>query len=203
MINRSFQEDRARSCQELRRICRTEAERSRQLRIDEVCTQKEGSKSTVHQLMAQIQEQQDKVNSLSDAKEFYDPETASSSGLFHVPSHTMSIPSPRGMTSRDSCLQLATRNSFGTTGHVFEDLLAPDEPSSAFFGNSNNLASASCGSSIDWQRSPTDTSTIAKREDVLGKRTQDLCNTDTSICQEVFDLEYSVSCRRNLSSKIV
>lgn len=58
----------------------------------------------------------------------------------------MSIPSPRGLISRDSCLQSATRNSLGTTGHVFEDLLALDEPSSALFGNSKNLASASCGS---------------------------------------------------------
>ena len=84
MKKRSFQEDRSRCCQEieaLRRICFTEAERARQLRIDELSAQEKERKSTVHQLMVQIQELEDKVNSLSDAKEFYDPEIASSSGL--------------------------------------------------------------------------------------------------------------------------
>ena len=46
--------------------------------------------------MVQIQELQDKVKSLNDAEVFCDPETASSSGLSHVPSQPMSIPSPRG-----------------------------------------------------------------------------------------------------------
>ena len=53
MKSRAFQEDRARSCQEieeLRRICCTEAERARQLRIDEISAQEEGSKSTVYHL---------------------------------------------------------------------------------------------------------------------------------------------------------
>ena len=42
--------------------------------------------------MAQIQELQDKVNSLSDSREICDPETASSSGLSHVPSQPMRVP---------------------------------------------------------------------------------------------------------------
>ena len=71
------------------------------------------------------------MNSLNDFKEFYDRETASSSGLFHVASHAMSIPCPRGMLSRNSCLQPETRNSYGTSGNVFEDLLAPNEPSAS------------------------------------------------------------------------
>ena len=117
MRNKASQEDRARNCQEseeLPRFCRTEAEGVRQLRSEELSAQKEQSKSTVHQLMVQIQELQDKVNSMNDAKEFCDPETASSSGLSHVPSQPMSIPSPRGMINRDSCLQLDTRKSLGT-----------------------------------------------------------------------------------------
>ena len=77
--------------------------------------------STVNQLLAQIQELQDKVNSLSDAREFYDPETASSSGISHV-SQLSSIPSRRSMISRDSCLPHDTRNSMGTSGNVFESL---------------------------------------------------------------------------------
>ena len=115
MRDKASQEDRARKCQEieeLRRICRTEAERVRQLRSEELSAQKEQSKSTVHQLMVQIQELQDNVNSLNDAKEFCHPETAS--GLSHVPSQPMSIPSPRGMIHCDSCLQLDTRNSLGS-----------------------------------------------------------------------------------------
>ena len=55
------------------------------MRIDELSTPEEERKSTVNQLMVQIQELEDKVNSLSDAKEFFDPEIASSSGLLHVP----------------------------------------------------------------------------------------------------------------------
>ena len=48
---------------------------------------------TVNQLTVQIEEWQVKVNSLRDAKEFHDPETASTSGLSNVPSEPMSIPS--------------------------------------------------------------------------------------------------------------
>ena len=141
--------------------------------------------------MVQIQELQDEVNSL----EFFDPETASSSGLSHVPSQLVSMPSPRVLISRDSCLQPATRNSLGTTGCVFEDLPAPDGPSSALFGISKNLASASCGSVL------VDTGRVAERAGVLEREHPESCNTDTTFCQEVFDLESSLSCWGNLSSK--
>ena len=40
------------------------------------------------QMMVQIRHLQNKVNSLSDAKECYDPETASSIGATHVPQHS-------------------------------------------------------------------------------------------------------------------
>ena len=69
MRNIAFQEGRARDCQEieeLRRICCVEADRARQMKLDEL--------SSASQLMAQIQELQDKANSLTDAKGFYDPE---------------------------------------------------------------------------------------------------------------------------------
>ena len=45
-----------------------------------------------------------KVNSLNGLKEFYDFETARSSGLSHVLSHRVSNPSPRGLISRTFCL---------------------------------------------------------------------------------------------------
>ena len=44
----------------------------------------------------------------------------------------------------DSCLQLDTRNLYGTSGNVFEDLLAPNEPTAACFGNSRSMASVPC-----------------------------------------------------------
>ena len=130
---RLLQEDRTRSLQEideLKKMCCTEPEKE--------------SKSTVNQLMVQIQELQGWVNSLNDAFECFDPETASSYGSPHVPSQPMSIPSPCGLISRDSCLQLATRNSCGTSGHFFEDQSAPSELPAAFFGNSRSMASAPC-----------------------------------------------------------
>ena len=53
-----------------------------------------------------------------------------------------------------------------TEGRVFEDLLAPDEPSPALFGNSTSMASASCGSV------PMDTGRIAERAGVLERDPQ-------------------------------
>ena len=102
------------------------------------------SKYRVNQLMVQIQELQDKVNSLNRSREFCDPETASSSGLSHVPSQPMSIQSPRGMIRRDSCLQPHTRKSPGTSGKVFGDRPAPSERPTAFYGNSISTAPAPC-----------------------------------------------------------
>ena len=43
----------------------------------------------MNHLLAQIQDLQDKVSSLTDARGFYDPETASSSGATHVPSRPL------------------------------------------------------------------------------------------------------------------
>ena len=56
--------EKLRNCGEL---AVQEAERARQLRSDELSTQKEESKSTVNQLLSQIQELQDNVNSFNDA----------------------------------------------------------------------------------------------------------------------------------------
>ena len=54
------------------------------MRSDELSIQKEENPSRVNQLMVQIQELLDNVNSLNDAKEFYDPEAARTVGLSHV-----------------------------------------------------------------------------------------------------------------------
>ena len=67
--NRLLQENHARNCQEteaLRRICCEETDRARQLRIDELSLQQEKNPATVSHLLTQIQDLQNKVNSLSD-----------------------------------------------------------------------------------------------------------------------------------------
>ena len=95
---------------------------------------------TVSQLLTRIQDLQNKVNSLSDGREFYDPETASSSGATHVPSQPSTVPSP--MPCRDSVLPHDTRIVLGTTGNVLERLPAREGLPSALFENSSNLASS-------------------------------------------------------------
>ena len=83
MRNKVFQEDRAKDCQtvaECRRLYCVEADRVRQLKLGELSMQQTENPSTLNQLLAQIQELQDKVNSLNDARErffffFFDPET--------------------------------------------------------------------------------------------------------------------------------
>ena len=79
---------------------------------------------------------------------------------------TLSIPSPRGTTCSDSCLQPGARNSLGTLGHLFEGPPAPGEPSSALFGNSKNLASSYC------RAKPIDTCKIAEQREGLRKEPQ-------------------------------
>ena len=73
-------------------MCCVEADRARQLKLDELSLQQKENLSAVSQLMAQIQELRDKVT-LNNAKEFHDPETASGSGLSQVPSQPTRIPS--------------------------------------------------------------------------------------------------------------
>ena len=101
--------------------------------------QQKDNPSTVNRLLARTQDLQDKMDSLSDAREFYDPGTASSSGMSHLPNHPMSIPSPRRMTSRDSCLQPEEWNSLGTPGNDLESPQARDGPFSAPFENSKKF----------------------------------------------------------------
>ena len=78
--------------------------------------------TAVSQRLTQIQELQNEVNSVSDARDFYDPETANSSGASHVPSQPSTISSHRTMPSRDSGLPHDTRNTMGTSGNVYEQL---------------------------------------------------------------------------------
>ena len=81
------------------------AERARRWR-SELSTQRRKVNPTVSQLMVQIQDLQDKVNSLTVQKNSHVLKST-------YPSQPVSIPSPRGMINRDSCLQPASRHSFG------------------------------------------------------------------------------------------
>ena len=71
------------------------------------------------QLLTLIQDLLNEVNSLSGARDFHDPDTASSSGASHVPSQPLTIPSLRGTPSRDSGFPLDTRNTAGASRRVF------------------------------------------------------------------------------------
>ena len=143
MSNSIFQEKRVRDCQEieeLRRMCCSETGRARKLKIDDLSLQQKGNPSTVSQLFTQVQDLQNKENSLTGTRAIYDPETGSSSGV----SQPLNIASPRGMLNRDSGLPLDTHSSLGTSGIVFVCQPAREGPSSAFF-EKMNLASSSCG----------------------------------------------------------
>ena len=93
--------------------------------------------------MAQIQNLQNKVNSLSDARECYDAESGSSSGATHVPDQTSTILSSRTLPRCDSGLPRNTQNGTGIMGNVFQRPPAEEGQSSIIFNNSKNLASSS------------------------------------------------------------
>ena len=164
---------------ELLRICREEMERARQLRTGELYAQKKEKPSTVNQLLSQIQELQDKVNALHEEKEFHDQETASSSGMSHVPNQTSRIPSPRGMLSRDSWLPHHTWNSMGTSGNVF------------FWKSTCSRKDISV---TTWNCHET-----GRRSET---RTSEFNNTDSKMYQESWYLESHASYWRNLFSKL-
>ena len=113
---RLFHEDHARDCQEteeLRRSCFEETDRARQARNDELSLPQERNPTTVSQLMTQAREWQNKVNSLSDAREIYDHESGSSSRATHVSEYTSTILSPRTLSRCDSGLPHDAQNGYG------------------------------------------------------------------------------------------
>ena len=146
MRNRLFQENHARDgreIEELRRICCEEIEQTRKTRSEELSVQQRRNPTTESQMMAQIQDLQYKVNSLSDARELYDPESGSSSGATDVPDQTSTILSSRTLPRCDSGLPRNTQNCTGIMGNVFERPPAQEGQSSTIFNNSKNLASSS------------------------------------------------------------
>ena len=100
-----FQENHARDCQEieeLSRRCCEEIEQTRQARSEELSLQQRRNPTTMSQMMAQIQDLQNKLNSFSDAREFFDPESRSSSGATHVPDQTSTVLNSRKLPRCDS-----------------------------------------------------------------------------------------------------
>ena len=80
--------------------------------------------------MDQIRDLQNKVYSLSDAREFYDPESGSSSGARHVPDRTSTILSHKTLPRCYSGFPRDTQDGKGITGNVFERALAQEGLSS-------------------------------------------------------------------------
>ena len=103
--------------EELQSICNGEANQIRRLH-GELSLRQERNPNTVSRLLKQIQELQDQVNSLAEAKEFHDPDTASSSGASHVPSQPVVFPSSREMLGRDSGLPTMTLDTTGNSGNI-------------------------------------------------------------------------------------
>ena len=118
--------------------------RARQAKLDELSMMQQRDPQTVSQLLAQMRESQDKANSLSDAREFHDPETAGSSGASHVTSPPLTNPSYRTVPRRDSGLPPETLNMMGISD-VFERLPAREGQPHNISKESQNLASSSRG----------------------------------------------------------
>ena len=136
--NRLHQEDHIRSCkeiEELRRRCYKEENKLTQYRLDEYSTHQDRDPNTVSHLEDQIRKLQ--VNFLSDAREFHDPDSGSSSGISHVPDQPLITSSSRRKPSRDSLVPRDTREDMSIPGHVFACQPARGHPEE-FFENSKN-----------------------------------------------------------------
>ena len=187
--NRAFQEDRAGDCQEtqeLRRICCAEADRARQLKYDEPSTQKEDNPSAVNQFMVQIQELQDKVNSLTDAKEFHDPETASSTGLssFIVNPWVFRVPEEWWAVIPKELVEVLQE----TLSEVY--LFAVNHPQ-----HSSTIHRIWLRLLADWGQLRQ--ATLRNREKEWHTNRWIILNTHSTFCQDAFDLEPSVSYKRH------
>ena len=132
--------------EELRRICYEEANQVRSLQVEDLSLRQERDPNTVSRPLKHIhQELQDQVSSWAEAKEFHDLDTASSSGVSHVPSQPVIVPSSRETHGRDSGLPTTTQDTTGNSGNVFVNPAAQEGYSLAIFNNSRNQASLCCG----------------------------------------------------------
>ena len=77
-----------------------ELKRAQEMRIDEFSRNElRESHATIQELTSQIQGLQERMNCMSDSREFQDVESICSGKLSHVPSQPAVVPSPRSMLS--------------------------------------------------------------------------------------------------------
>ena len=112
--------------------CRQEFQELTQHRLEEHSVQQKRDPDTVSQLLTQLRELQDKIDFLSDAREFHDPELGSSSGQSHVPNQHRIISSSMRRPSCVSGAPRKTRDDMSIRGNVFEDLPAQVHPKEFF-----------------------------------------------------------------------
>ena len=97
-----------------------EMKKAQELRVDEVSVQKlRESHKTIQKLTSQLQEMQDRMNSMSDLGDFQEVESNHSGRLSYVSSQPAMIPSSRSMLSRNERLPLDTWNTSGLQENVF------------------------------------------------------------------------------------
>ena len=145
--------------------------------------QQQRNPTTASQLLAQTRDLLNKVKSLSDAKEFYDSESGSSSGAAHVPDQTSTILTPRALPRCDSGLPRDTQNCIGIMGNVFERPPVQEGLSWTIFQNSKNLASSSK------ELGPDTTDTARKRENGNEKRIVDYADSITSLPKQKWNVK--------------
>ena len=100
------------------------------------------------------------------------------------------------MLKRDSCVKPDTRNSFGISGNVFENLPAPNDPPAGFFGNSRSTASAHC------EPVPLNTVRLAARMDELERSTQNIAIPTPRFARKFFNLDSSLSYKKSLCTEL-
>ena len=100
------------------------------------------------------------MNAFNDAREFFDPESGSSSGATHVLDSTPTVLSSRTLPRFDSGLPRYTQNCTGIMGIVFERPPAQQRRSSTVQSISKNLASYS----QELRPDTTGTARVQKRE---------------------------------------
>ena len=127
----------------MRRTCCAEAHRARQAGVDELSMHQERNPATLRRLLTQSQDLQNKVNSLSDAREFYDLKQRAVLERPTFPVRTLLFRVPEPCLAAILRLPHNSRNIMGTSGNVFERLPAREGQTSTQFNDAKNLASSS------------------------------------------------------------
>ena len=195
MRKRLFQEHQAKDCQEideLRIICCEETDRARQIRIDELSVHQERNPTTVSQILTQIQELQNKVNSLSDARKIFDQRAALEHPTFSVNPLLFRVPEPCLAAILDSRMIHGILWVLQKT-FLNNHLLEKDHPQ--VFSRSRTLAPSSRG------LGPSNARNFMEHGRGGGTRAAEFVNTNPTSQSRSWDLESFVSYWRNLFSQ--